>query len=146
MNAPVRVRVQRLSPGEPDYEMLWTLILPGAALCAAGWLFLGLPLPGCPMREWTGVPCFGCGATRCLNDLLHGNLRAAVAWNPAVAAAAGAIALVWLYCAAAWLLRLPRVRIVSLTPAGVTLLRVAVVAVIAVNWMYLFFRFGVFAG
>jgi hypothetical protein len=37
--------------------------------------------PPCVFHELTGFHCPGCGATRCLHALLHGELRQAVAYN-----------------------------------------------------------------
>jgi uncharacterized protein DUF2752 len=39
-------------------------------------------LPGCPFRALTGIACPGCGTTRALHQLLHGNLVAAFQFNP----------------------------------------------------------------
>ncbi len=39
-------------------------------------------LPGCPFRALTGFTCPGCGTTRGLHLLLHGNLAAAFQLNP----------------------------------------------------------------
>lgn len=39
-------------------------------------------LPSCPFRLLTGLTCPGCGTTRCLHQLLHGNLAAAFQLNP----------------------------------------------------------------
>lgn len=39
-------------------------------------------LPGCPFRALTGFTCPGCGTTRGLHQLLHGNLAAAFQLNP----------------------------------------------------------------
>ncbi len=44
--------------------------------------------PPCPFRALTGWLCPGCGATRALYQLLHGNLMAAFALNPLVSIAA----------------------------------------------------------
>lgn len=39
-------------------------------------------LPGCLFRVLTGFTCPGCGTTRALHQLLHGNLLAAFQLNP----------------------------------------------------------------
>lgn len=38
--------------------------------------------PPCPLLYFTGWYCPGCGSLRALHQLLHGNLRAAWAFNP----------------------------------------------------------------
>lgn len=47
------------------------------------------PIPwfGCPLRRWTGLLCPGCGATRSLRHLLHGDIWLAIELNPLVIAA-----------------------------------------------------------
>ena len=45
---------------------------------------LKVPLPElCMMKQWTGQGCPGCGMTRCFISLAHGDLRAALRYNPA---------------------------------------------------------------
>ena len=39
-------------------------------------------LPPCIFHETTGLHCPGCGATRSLNSLLHGDLLSALDFNP----------------------------------------------------------------
>ena len=62
--------------------MLWSTLTVGAIA-----LFVLEPgkspfLPGCPFRALTGFTCPGCGTTRALHQLLHGNLLAAFQFNP----------------------------------------------------------------
>ena len=62
--------------------MLWSTLAAGAIV-----LFVLEPgkspfLPGCPFRALTGFTCPGCGTTRALHHLLHGNLLAAFQLNP----------------------------------------------------------------
>lgn len=40
------------------------------------------PLPGCPFFALTGLYCPGCGSTRCLHALAHGDVAQAFAMNP----------------------------------------------------------------
>ncbi len=62
--------------------LIWLTITAGSVL-----LFVLEPgkstfLPGCPFRKLTGLTCPGCGTTRGLHHLLHGNLSAAFQLNP----------------------------------------------------------------
>jgi hypothetical protein len=58
----------------------------------------GGPIPVCPTKLLLGIDCPGCGSTRMLYSLLHGNLLAAVKFN--ALALATLVLLVWAY--AAW--------------------------------------------
>ena len=42
----------------------------------------GSVLPPCPLHALTGLWCPGCGSTRALHALLHGDLAQALAMNP----------------------------------------------------------------
>lgn len=61
-----------------------------ASLAAAGVAILwrvdpnqaGSGLPGCPFHALTGLYCPGCGATRALHALVHGDVMHALAMNP----------------------------------------------------------------
>lgn len=39
-------------------------------------------LPACPLKTWTGLPCFTCGATRTALELAHFDLLGALALSP----------------------------------------------------------------
>lgn len=67
------------------------LALTAAALAAAVgvWLLLNFdpnaadsPFPGCMFRALTGYFCIGCGLTRALHALVHGDILRAFAMNP----------------------------------------------------------------
>jgi hypothetical protein len=38
--------------------------------------------PPCPLHHYTGLWCPGCGTTRAMHQLLHGNVAAAFRYNP----------------------------------------------------------------
>ncbi len=42
----------------------------------------GVPIWGCPFSMLTGLPCPGCGMTRAVNALLHGNWSQAITYHP----------------------------------------------------------------
>jgi hypothetical protein len=62
--------------------LIWSLLLAGAA-----YLFVFEPgksgfFPACPFRLLTGFTCPGCGTTRALHQILHGDFAAAFRLNP----------------------------------------------------------------
>src|SRR5579864_6420943 len=64
------------------------IVLCGMAITGAvcGLVYLAPPAshsfyPRCPLHMLTGLQCPGCGATRALYEVLHGNLAAAWAYN-----------------------------------------------------------------
>ncbi|AWV08497.1 hypothetical protein C9I47_2826 [Lysobacter maris] len=59
------------------------------------------PLPGCPLTWLTGLLCPGCGSTRALHALIHGDIDHAMAMNPLMVLALPALALMALN-AAGW--------------------------------------------
>ena len=40
------------------------------------------PVPPCPLRTFTGIPCPFCGMTRGVTALVHGHVSAAFTYNP----------------------------------------------------------------
>ncbi len=65
---------------------LKTIVLGLAFGAAATVLFAFDPVrvtvfPVCPFHQWTGLWCPGCGTTRALHQLLHGNVAAAFRFN-----------------------------------------------------------------
>jgi hypothetical protein len=84
------------------------------------------PIPPCPLRALTGIPCPLCGSTRGVIAAVHGDLGHALWLNPAaIAVLVLALALV-----AGW--KVERVRI----PVW------SVVSVFAVLWAYQLFKYG----
>jgi hypothetical protein len=93
--------------------------------------------PLCPLHALTGVPCPTCGSTRAAVALSHGDVAAALAFNPLVTlAAVGAFAVA--LAAPVWVaLRGP---VPTGGAGGARTLRVVVVGALLVNWLYLIVR------
>ena len=94
----------------------------------------GFPVPRCPWKCATGLPCAGCGGTRAVTLLLRGDLPAAFATNPGAVTAVMAVALLALYASMVLFLRLEPVRPAFLRGR---FLRSAVIAALGANWIYL---------
>ncbi len=53
----------------------------GLGLAQLGLFWLGLPGWSCPFLQLLGIPCPGCGLTRAISLLAHGDLHAALAFH-----------------------------------------------------------------
>jgi hypothetical protein len=83
--------------------VLWAICAAGCVALRPVWLAIPALFPPCAWHRWTGLPCPGCGATRSILRLLHGDVVAGFALNPLAAAAASAFVVVGL-AAPIWLL------------------------------------------
>jgi hypothetical protein len=133
----MRLVWRRVPPEGFNHELVWLVVSVAAAAAGAVWLGLGLPWLACPFRAVTGYPCLTCGATRCAIAFSHGNVLLAWSWNPMAFLALGGVALFDLYAAVVLLTRGPCLRVIDWTRAEKNAVRVAVVALIVVNWIYL---------
>ena len=83
--------------------LVWTTLAAGAV-----YLFLFEPgrsgfFPSCPFRALTGFACPGCGSTRGLHCLLHGQWAAAFEFNPLlILSLPFFLFALWRYTNAAW--------------------------------------------
>ena len=71
------------------WRRAWPTALLGVGAIAVGAVLLrfnpnaaGNPLPACPFHAVTGLYCPGCGSTRALHALVHGDVATALAMNP----------------------------------------------------------------
>lgn len=113
-------------------------------LCAAGLLVLvQLCLPPalktqCLFYRWTGFPCFTCGATRCAEQILAGELLLAWQTQPLVFAGLLGGGGLLAYCAAAEIFRLPILYVRLENRAERLVAGGCLALLVAVNWVYLF--------
>lgn len=70
-------------------------LLLGLVLLAGVALQLELPLPSCPLRTHTGVPCPFCGSTRAFAALARLDFVSALEFNPLMSVAACAAGMLW---------------------------------------------------
>jgi hypothetical protein len=133
----MRFFVRRLVPGELDHELIWL----GASVLSLGlgaaWLTIGLPWPRCVFHDITRLPCVTCGMTRCGIQFFQGHFLAASKWNPLVFAVLCSVVVFDIYALATLLARVPRLRVHVTTQRAKICLRVLVVSVLALNWVYL---------
>ena len=132
----MRLRVQRLSPGEIDHELIWLSVSLASLGLAATWLTIGLPWPRCMFHEITSLPCVTCGMTRCGIQFFHAHFLTALKWNPLVFTALCGLTAFDLYAFATLAMRAPRLRI-TFGQTEKKYARMIVITVLALNWIYL---------
>jgi hypothetical protein len=133
----MRLQWRRRSGNGPDHELIWLGVSVATIAGGVAWLAMGLPWPRCPFFSVTGLPCLTCGATRSAIAFLHRDFLSALRWNPLVFAAFCGLIAFDLYAAIILLGRLPRLRIVDWTVAEKKTVRIAVISLLALNWIYL---------
>jgi hypothetical protein len=126
-----------LAPGETNHELLWLSVSSGGLALAATWLALKLPWPICLFHALTGHPCLTCGATRSAVAFFHAHFLVAFQWNPLAFLFYCALSIFNLYALAVIVARAPRVRIAELTASERKFIRGAIIALFALNWVYL---------
>jgi Protein of unknown function (DUF2752) len=133
----MRLVWRRSAPSEFNHELVWLSVSLAALVGGAIWLSLGFPTLRCPFLAVTGYPCLTCGATRCAIAFLHGDFLVAWHWNPLALVALCGIAIFDVYAAIILVTGAPRPRLTDWSPGEKNAVRVAVVALIVVNWIYL---------
>ena len=133
----MRLVWRRIPPAEFNHELVWLVVSVATVIGGATWLRLGFPVLRCPFLAVTGYPCLTCGATRCAIAFLHANVFAAWLWNPLALVGLCGVALFDIYALIVLVARTPRLRLIDWTRTEKNAVRVAVVALILVNWIYL---------
>jgi hypothetical protein len=121
--------VKAAAPRSPLFAGAGTLL---AVAVARGMSAGTLPGYRCPMLHWIGIPCPGCGATRCLAACGRLDFAVAIFWNPAAALVACAL-VGW----AALALANARLANQAATRIGGLLTGSRVAALLIINWLYL---------
>ena len=123
-------------PGELNHELVWPAAFIAGAVFAWGWFLAGLQLPQCVFIRVTGLPCLGCGGTRCARNLVHLDLGQAFLFHPGFFLVV-LLGVLWtVYSAAFWIRRDSlRLRLV-IDRAYDRRLRIAFVAVLVVHWAW----------
>ena len=140
----MRLVWRRIPSNEINHELVWLVVSVAAAIGGTIWLGLGFPTWRCPFLAVTGYPCLTCGATRCAIAFSHGSFSAAWLWNPLALVALCGVVLFDVYAAVVLITRAPRLRLIEWSRGEKNAVRIAVVTLIAVNWIYLLTHRGQF--
>jgi Protein of unknown function (DUF2752) len=136
VTADSAVQRRELTPNELDHELIWLTVSLGSLACAAAWLGFGLPWPRCVFHQLTGLPCVTCGMTRSAIAFFHGHLIDAWSWNPLVFVILCGLSIFDVYAFAVVITGAPRLR-TNFSPTFKNCARAAVIAALALNWIYL---------
>jgi hypothetical protein len=90
----------------------------------------------CPLRQYTGIPCFTCGSTRAVLALASGDLKTAFLTQPLISSLLCCIAPIALFSLCGALLQ-KRIFLVSLSHTEKVILGLVLTAVTLLNWVYL---------
>lgn len=97
----------------------------------------GFPTPGCAVRNFTSVPCPGCGGTRALLKLVEGDISGAFLLNPLAIILAIGAAVLLAYCAGVLLGLWKPLRGGGASPWTRAVLLAMLCALLFTNWIYL---------
>lgn len=123
-------------PGELNHELVWPAAFLGGALFAWIWFQTGLQLPQCVFMRLTGLPCLGCGGTRCARNLVHLELGQAFLFHPGFFLLVVLGAAWTAYAAIFWLRRDPLRLRLYVEPSSSRRLRIAFLLLLAVHWAW----------
>jgi hypothetical protein len=123
-------------PGELNHELVWPAAFLGGAVFVWGWFLSGLQLPQCVFMRLTGLPCLGCGGTRCARNLAQLDLGQAFLYHPGFFLLVALAALWTIHSAVFWLRRdTLRLRI-FVEPAYSRHVRIIFLVVLVVHWAW----------
>jgi hypothetical protein len=123
-------------PGELNHELVWPAAFLGGTVFAWGWFLSGLQLPQCIFMRLTGLPCLGCGGTRCARNLVHLDFGQAFLFHPGFFLIVTLAALWTVHSAVFWIRRdTLRLRL-FIEPAADRRLRITFVCVLVVHWAW----------
>lgn len=93
----------------------------------------------CPLRKYTGIPCFTCGSTRAILSLVSGDITTAFLTQPLIIFLVCILAPIIFFNICAALLQ-KRMLLLSLSRTEKTVLFFILTAATLLNWVYLLSR------
>jgi len=131
----MHVKLIKRKKGEVEYGIIYGGISLVALFIARTMPVLSFA-PSCVFRAVTGIPCPTCGSTHSVVHLAQGEVSAAFMMNPLTTVCLTAAVLVFFYSLVTLSFDLPKISIM-LSSKEETTLRVCVIILILVQWVYL---------
>ncbi len=133
----MKTDLEKFPDNATDYEMIWGALGALVILAARYVPFSLFSLLFCPFRRLTAYPCPSCGMTRCFILMSHFHFKAGIKMNPL-----GGLIFIFTvvftgYVVIAVLFRTRRIKIRITCKSEGNYLRIAVILIILVNWLYL---------
>ena len=123
-------------PGELNHELVWPAAFLSGAVFAWCWFLSGLQLPQCLFFRFTGLPCLGCGGTRCARNLVHLDFSQAFLFHPGFFLVV-TLATIWTVYSAVFWLRRDKLRLrFFVEPGKARRVRVTFFLLLAVHWAW----------
>jgi hypothetical protein len=131
----MRVYVHKRDSGGIEFGIIYGVIAL-IGLCAARFPQIITLSPSCVFQVLLGIPCPTCGSTRAVLHLSHGEIIAALAFNPLISSCFLAAVLYFLYSIIAIASGMPRIGC-TLSEGDKNTVSTGVVILVLMNWMYL---------
>ncbi len=137
--APIQLTWRRQAPDRFDPEKVFGILLSGYLIAVLVFIRItpNFEPAGCHFKQWTGLPCPTCGASRTLDLALQGRIMAAFAMQPLAMAAMLLLLGYVMYSWAVVLFRCRRLRFEGVTSQQTTFLIFGGLILVIVNWAYL---------
>lgn len=116
-----------------------TMLYLTGSLCLIGSIILLCQFCGimlCPLRRYTGIPCFTCGSTRAILAFLSGDFRTAFLTQPLIVSLFCLMAPVALFSLFTALFQ-KRIFLITFSRMEQTLLFCVLIVAALLNWLYL---------
>lgn len=141
------VRAMKLTLKDPGNGPFGKYFFPCVLLAAAAVVLVLVCLPPslqvqCLLRRWSGIPCPTCGGTRCVEQVLTGDLMSAFHTQPLVFLSVWAGGVVLFYLSIAGLVGWPVVQVRLERRKERTAIAVLLLILLLLNWIYLICRSG----
>ena len=133
----MRAFLEKRTPGRIEFGIIYGSIAL-LALCAVRLPSIITFSPSCAFKGLTGIPCPTCGSTRAVLHLSHGDILAALVFNPLISLCFLAAVLYFLFSLITLAPGIPRVG-VAFSEREKNALRIGAVMLVLMNWMYLIF-------